>query len=173
MLRARHARLIQGFDVMQRRKSNKFSHPQEVSSLLRSVYPAPAQYDAARVFAWWAKTIPSRIVDNARPVHIRKGVLMVHVSSSVWAQELHYMRDDLLTRVQLSAPKSKIRELKFKVGPLPNLPASSAPTGRKRTQPIAVRDLPPALGRALSRVTDDELRDTIARAATSAVTREK
>ena len=173
MLQIRHARALPSLFITMRRKKSGPHFPHAISSLIRSVYPAPAQFDAVKVFAWWAKSVPSRIVRNARPVFLKNGLLTVHVTSSVWAQELHYMRQDLLKRIQSAAPKGKIKDIRFKVGKLPDLPASSAPTGRERVEPIAIQSLPPELGRALGRVRNDELRDVIARAATTAVAFEK
>ncbi|TNF64635.1 MAG: DUF721 domain-containing protein [Deltaproteobacteria bacterium] len=61
---------------------------ESVAKLLKGVYPAPDQLEAAKVFAWWSRSVPPRILEHARPVRLSRGVLIVHVSSSVWANEL-------------------------------------------------------------------------------------
>ena len=152
---------------MARRKKGKL---ESVAKLLKGVYPAPDQYEAAKVFAWWSRSVPPRIIEHARPVRLTRGVLIVHVSSSVWANELHYLTDDLLARLREHAPSSRIEKIRFQVGPLPDLPkrAKSAPPP---PEPVRLASLPEELGRALSRIEDDELRKAITEAATTSLAR--
>ncbi len=90
---------------MAKRKKGKL---ESVAKLLKGVYPAPDQLEAAKAFAWWSRSVPPRILEHARPVRLSRGVLIVHVSSSVWANELHYLGDDLLARLREAAPTSRI-----------------------------------------------------------------
>jgi len=145
---------------------------ESVARLLKGVYPAPDQYEAAKVFAWWSRSVPPRILEHARPVRLSRGVLIVHVSSSVWANELHYLADDLLARVRESAPTAGIQKIRFQVGPLPDLP-SRPRNAPPPPAPVRLASLPEELGRALSRVADDELRKAITEAATVSLARER
>ena len=92
---------------------------ESVAKLLKGVYPAPDQYETAKIFSWWSRSVPPRILEHARPVRLTRGVLIVHVSSSVWANELHYLTDDLLTHLRAHAPSAGIQKIRFQVGPLP------------------------------------------------------
>lgn len=109
-------------------------------------------------------------MEHARPVKLSRGVLIVHVSSSVWANELHYLSDDLLTRLRRHAPSSGVEKIRFQVGPLPDLPrrpkAKPPPP-----EPVRLAALPDELGRALSRVGDEQLRKAITEAATTSLAR--
>jgi hypothetical protein len=152
---------------MARRKKGQL---ESVAKLLKGVYPAPDQLEAAKVFAWWSRSVPPRILEHARPVKLSRGVLIVHVSSSVWANELHYLTDDLLTRLREHAPTAPIERIRFQVGPLPDLPnrRHEAPP---LPEPVRLAALPEELGRALSRVEDDGLRKAITEAATTSLAR--
>ena len=152
---------------MAKRRKGKL---ESVAKLLKGVYPAPNQYEAAKVFAWWSRSVPPRIVEHARPVKLTRGVLIVHVSSSVWANELHYLTDDLLTRLREHAPESRIERIRFQVGPLPDIPKRQPPAPPP-PEPVRLASLPDELGRALSRVEDDELRKAITEAATTSLAR--
>jgi hypothetical protein len=143
---------------------------ESISKLLKGVYPAPDQFEAAKVFSWWSRSVPPRIVEHARPVRLTRGVLIVHVSSSVWANELHYLTDDLLARVRAAAPGSGVQKIRFQVGPLPEIPKPRQPLPPP-PQPVRLASLPEELGRALSRVHDDELRKAITEAATTSLAR--
>jgi len=143
---------------------------ESVAKLLKGVYPAPDQYEAAKVFAWWSRSVPPRILEHARPVKLVRGVLIVHVSSSVWANELHYLSDDLLARLKKHAPTAGIERIRFQVGALPDLPKRAQPAPPP-PEPVRLASLPEELGRALSRVGDDELREVIMEAATTSLAR--
>ena len=154
---------------MAKRKKGRL---ESLAKLLKGVYPAPDQYEAAKVFAWWNRAVPPRLVEHARPVRLTRGVLLVHVSSSVWANELHYLTDDLLTRLREHAPESRVDKIRFQVGPLPDIP----PRPRDEApppEPVRLASLPDELGRALSRVEDDDLRQAITKAATTSLARRR
>ena len=152
---------------MAKRKKGRL---ESLAKLLKGVYPAPDQYEAAKVFAWWNRAVPPRLVEHARPVRLTRGVLLVHVSSSVWANELHYLSDDLLTRLRTEAPALRIEKIRFQVGPLPDLPRRETPRPPP-PDPIHLASLPEDLGRALSRVEDDTLRKAITDAARTSLAR--
>ena len=143
---------------------------ESVAKVLKSVYPAPDQLEAAKVFAWWGRSVPPRILEHARPVRLSRGILIVHVTSSVWANELHYLTNDLLTRLREHAPNTPIEKIRFQVGPLPDLPRRPEETPPP-PEPVRLASLPEELGRALSRVEDDELRKAITEAATTSLAR--
>ena len=150
---------------MARRKKGQL---ESVAKVLKSVYPAPDQLEAAKVFAWWGRSVPPRILEHARPVRLSRGILIVHVTSSVWANELHYLTNDLLTRLREHAPNTPIEKIRFQVGPLPDLPRRPKETPPP-PEPVRLASLPEELGRALSRVEDDELRKAITEAATTSL----
>jgi len=152
---------------MARRKKGNL---ESVAKLLKGVYPAPDQLEAARAFAWWSRAVPPRILANARPVKLAGGVLVVHVRSSVWANELSYLTDDLLSRLREHAPMSRVERIRFQVGPLPEIAAREA-DAPPPPEPVRLAALPEELGRALSRIHDDELRKAIAEAATTSLAR--
>ena len=154
---------------MAKRRKGKL---ESVAKLLRGVYPAPDQYETAKVFAWWSRSVPPRILEHARPVRLTRGVLIVHVSSSVWANELHYLTDDLLSRLREHAPTAGIEKIRFQVGPLPELPKRQQPAPPP-PEPVRLASLPEELGRALSRVEDDALRKAITEAATTSLARHR
>ena len=67
----------------------------------------------------WNKTVGARIAENTHPESIWKDVLFVNVSSSVWMQELHFLRDKILEKVNRELDSTQIEEIRFKIGPLP------------------------------------------------------
>lgn len=131
---------------------------------MRNAHPAPDQIDEARVFGFWVRALPEKIVMRARPVRLLHGILHVNVSSSAWAQELHHMHDDLLARIRAHSPQARIHAIRFRVGPLPELPHIYRPVPPKPRR-VSLETLPEELGRVLATIGDDALRQKIAAAA--------
>ncbi len=149
-----------------RRRKGKL---QPLGNILQKVHPAPDQMQMARVFGWWVRALPERIVLRARPVTLRHGVLVVNCATSTWAQELSFQSADLLARLRAFAPDAGVKALRFRVGPLPEI--STLRKRKKREPPeVKITELPADLGRALAGVADDELRQRIAAAATTSLT---
>ncbi len=109
----------------------------------------------------WRDAVGPRIADRAHPVTLHDGVLLLRVSSSVWAHELSLLSDALCQRLRERGVL--VRELRFRVA---TLPAPDRPPERRvsRTVPSA-RPLPGELVGALGAVADADLRSAIARAA--------
>lgn len=130
------------------------------------MYPPGAEEELAglRVFAWWNRSVPARIQRSARPVRLRRGVLHVNTSTSAWAAELDFMREQLLSTLRAEVPGCAVRDIRFRVGPLPERPA---PRDERPPAPpiVPAAELPEELARELARVGDDEVRDAVARAA--------
>lgn len=140
--------------------------PRALADLLRAVYPSREPEDAAaiRVFTWWRRAVPARVFARAQPVRLSHGILYVNTATPAWALELDYLKPQLLASVQKHAPEARIRELRFKMGPLPEVPKGSRPE-RKRPEPVVVAALPETLARALASIDDDALREAISGAA--------
>jgi|GEM_PF-1236801 len=155
------------------RKGRQAGELEALHKLVRQVYPSqePEHAAAIRAFAWWRRAVPERVFMRARPVKLAHGVLWVHTATSAWAAELEHLKEQLLASAQKHAPDASVRSLRFRVGPLPELPTSTRPE-RPRQAPVAVAILPEALARALAAIDDDALRDAIGQAASVALGRD-
>src|SRR5262245_57693180 len=132
--------------------SRRRTEPQRLGSVVSKVYPAnePEQLQAIRAFRWWEKVVPPRVARNARPVRLRRGTLTIHVTNSTWAQELSYLRPQLLASIQRGAPEAKIKELQIRVGELPQIVHHGRPIkGLAADRPLQPAELPDDLARVL------------------------
>jgi hypothetical protein len=137
-----------------------------LSSLLMKAYPGKSKEElqAVRVFGAWSKALSTRIVHNAQPVKLFKGALTVHTATSAWANSLQLESDALLQALQRKAPEVKLRKLFFRVGPLPNAATLLEPEPEAEAVTPAAH-LPDDIARELARISDDTLREVVARAA--------
>jgi hypothetical protein len=69
-----------------------------IGELIPQVYPSsePEEARALRVFAAYGKSVPERVLKNARPVRFHEGVLTVHTSTATWANALSLESPELL-----------------------------------------------------------------------------
>ena len=70
------------------------------------------------LYRLWQDAVGDAVARNASPALVRGGVLHVNVSSSVWVQQLHFLRDMLLEKINAGLSGAKISDIRFKVGPV-------------------------------------------------------
>jgi predicted nucleic acid-binding Zn ribbon protein len=64
----------------------------------------------------WATVTGETITDNTKPHAIKGKLLYVNVTSSVWIQQLQYIKKDLIVRLNAVLGKEEIDNIKFKIG---------------------------------------------------------
>lgn len=158
------------------KKRNKRRHapPRSIADLLAKLYPGKENAAQLKVFAWWNRSVPDRIRKNACPIQIRRGQLLVNASTSAWANELGYMRDELLASLRKEAPGAGIQDMRFRVGPLPHTDTLKAHP--EPPPPIPPTQVTEEVARELARFRDDDVREAVAYAAAqglASATREK
>jgi hypothetical protein len=130
--------------------------------LAEAIGDAERVRQALGVWPAWEEAVGPQIARAARPVALRDGVLLVHVRHAVWMQELVAMRETLLRRVRRVAPASVVRDLRFRVGPLPAAPAPEAPAP---APPRAHAPIPYEVARSIRAVPSPSLRGVMLRVA--------
>lgn len=132
-----------------------------LGAALREVYPGKEQFDEALVFGGWNDAVPPRVALNAQPVRFQRGTLQVHVKSPVWAQELSFLKEDLLRQLRAKAPSLNVRDIRFRVGPLPEVARIPSLERPVPVPPPKRATLTPELMLALEFVPDEALREII------------
>lgn len=66
----------------------------------------------------WDRAVGAAIARNAQPAAFKQRLLVVHVSSSVWLQELFFQKSALIERVNAVAGREILEDIRFKIGPL-------------------------------------------------------
>jgi len=140
-----------------------------LGSLLPQVYPSnSAEFiRQSELCAAWERYLPERVVKNARPIKFEKGVLSIHTTSSIWSNELSYLKDQILTLLKRCPAGHLVRDFRLRVGPLPPLTPRIDPKKPPKASKRACTEISEDLGRALATVRDDDLRTVILEAALS------
>ena len=95
--------------------------PQSIGNLLAQVLAkrgyarqsASASFDDA-----WREAAGATLAKLTRPGNVRRGALEVIVSNSTLLQEMTFQKAELLQRLQALLPDEKIRDLRFRIGPV-------------------------------------------------------
>jgi len=111
--------------------------------------------------ALWREAVGARIAERALPLSLENGTLLLRVPTSVWANELSLLADEVCARLKQHGVIA--RELRFRVGAVPTV---ERPPERRiaRAVPVIER-VPDELARVLATVADPELRQAIESAA--------
>lgn len=111
----------------------------------------------------WRNAVGSKIAARSKPWSIEQTTLVVLVTSSAWAQELSLLQSAILARLNPQFPQ--LRRLRCRIGSFTPPPA---PRPRQALSPVT---LPETLERRLERIEDEDLRETIRRAAALSLAR--
>ena len=73
---------------------------------------------AATCEAAWREAVGEKLARDTRPGSVKRGVLEVLVRNSSINQELAFVKAKIIKTLTALVPEQKIRNLKFRVGPL-------------------------------------------------------
>lgn len=96
--------------------AKKFTHIGDIlRQTLQACRPETNDY-LARVGACWPELVGETLLEHSRPAAMKGRTLLVHVHSSVWLQEMRFLKTDLIDRINQSAGPPGVKDIKFKVG---------------------------------------------------------
>ena len=145
-----------------RKRRPKLDHPESLDGVLtRAGENRFARKKAPLPERLWVEAVGHRIAERARPLGLEHGILTVRAATSVWANELSLLSDELIARLQERGVA--VKELRFRVGPLEPTAPPAEPRETREVPPPA--SLPSPIAKALEEVADDELKDAIEGAA--------
>jgi hypothetical protein len=64
----------------------------------------------------WPKAVGRQIAGQTQPDALRNGMLFVKTTSSVWVQQLSFMKQEILQKMNEIAGKKAITDIRFTVG---------------------------------------------------------
>ncbi len=148
----------------QKRRGRSHDRPEAIATVLLRASPDGAAREGAPLSPHaWREAVGDRIATRARPIRLDRKILTVRAATSVWAQELTFVAPTIVTR--LRALGFEVESLRFCVGPVEASARVRKPPPVKAV--LAAAPLPAELARAIQRIEDPELRESLARAAAS------
>lgn len=64
----------------------------------------------------WPKAVGPQIASKTKPDCLRNGTLFVKTTSSVWVQQLHFVKEEIRDKLNQLSGKSTINDIRFLVG---------------------------------------------------------
>ena len=101
------------------RKKNRFAAPQPLGEILSSAFKKRGmaiRLEENTLFKLWPQAVGQQIALQTQPDRIHAGTLFVRTTSSVWVQQLHFMKEDILQKINQLAGKKTVRDIHFTVG---------------------------------------------------------
>lgn len=75
-----------------------------------------AKLEENSVLKFWPKAVGKQIALQTKPDCLRNGTLFVKTTSSVWVQQLHFMKEEIRDKLNELAGKVVIKDIRFSVG---------------------------------------------------------
>ncbi|MEN6464202.1 MAG: DUF721 domain-containing protein [Syntrophaceae bacterium] len=123
----------------------------------------------------WEKTVGPVIFQQTRPEKIRNRTLYLKVSSSIWMQQLQFMKAELIEKVNAALGKEAVDNIFFNVGVIEPQPVKV----RKEVFRLNEKDFPlkprdrRIIEESLAEIKDPELGKAIERAMRKGIIRRK
>ena len=134
----------------------------------------PLQIDDRRLREAWVQAVGPRIAAQTQPDAIKRTVLFVKVANSVWMQQLHFMKREILEKFNHLRPDNPVKDIFFAIGKV------TVPVTEKKDL-FFIADQTPALKtrdkkmieKSLAAIADQELQDVLKRVMTKEITRRR
>ncbi|ABK45816.1 hypothetical protein Mmc1_3330 [Magnetococcus marinus MC-1] len=120
---------------------------------------------ASLIWKYWHRAISPHIAQHTEPVRLNKGVLTVRVDSASWAQELSFLKTELLEHLNRVLPEPLVADMKFVQGPLKRH-QQQRPPNPKTPLPPPRPDEQEKVRAIVAHVADATLRETLYRTLT-------
>ncbi|MCD6266106.1 MAG: DUF721 domain-containing protein [Deltaproteobacteria bacterium] len=93
-----------------------FASIKEVIDTIFTTSALPINFDDMRIWKLWDAVVGKKIAEHARPFSIKKGILLVMVTDSIWLQELEFKTEGIKERLNNKLQRRAIKKIRFRVG---------------------------------------------------------
>jgi hypothetical protein len=101
------------------RKKKNQSRLQSIGEILFSSFKGKgvaAKIEENSLIKLWPKAVGQQIFLQTQPDCLKNGTLFVKTTSSVWVQQLHFMKEEILQKLNELAGKIAVKDIRFLVG---------------------------------------------------------
>ncbi len=118
--------------------------------------PLRRRLDDYALWTIWDDTVGPAVARNAQPERIRNGTLFVKVRAPTWMQQLQYMKDIMVEKLNQRLEREVVTNIFFVVGEIP-----AEPPPEDSDSPAPAVDATRLPEGELGHVSDPELRDSL------------
>lgn len=121
-----------------------------------------AKLEENALFKLWPKAVGAQIAAQTEPESWRAGTLFVKTTSSVWVQQLHFMKEEIRRKMNELAGKTSVKEIHFTVGYSPASKKTGHDTTDSKKIVLKERDKK-MIAECTERLADRELAEVVKR----------
>jgi len=98
------------------KKKNEISSVEEAlaSVLSQSGFEDKGEY--LKIYKMWPAVVGEKIAENTCLESVKKGTLFVIASSPAWMQELHFLKDMIIEKLEKKLGEGTVKDIRFKTG---------------------------------------------------------
>jgi hypothetical protein len=116
----------------------------------------------------WHNIFNKPLSYHMSPSMLSKGEILLNVDSPVWLQELKFYKEDIIKKMSSYGVKA----VRFRLGRVSTRTTSEVKSKKSRVKPLSTEELS-YIDKTVSRVDDQDLRDTIRKAMGKAIATRK
>ncbi len=101
------------------RRKNSKTRLQSIGDILFKAFKRrgmAAKLEENALLKLWPKAVGEQIASQTQPDCLRNGTLFIKTTSSVWVQQLHFMKEEIRLKLNKLSGKDAIKEIRFSVG---------------------------------------------------------
>ena len=156
---------------MRRKSQTKLQRIDEILARALRKRHVPFRQDDRQLIETWSRAVGPQIASQSRPEYLRGEVLLVKVANSVWMQQLHFLKGEIVGKVNTCLGKTAVKDIRFVIGQLPAIPDQGTETGFPNllSVPLKERDKK-MIDTCLDTLADQELKEIVRRVMTKEIT---
>jgi hypothetical protein len=142
----------------------KMRRPVAVADLLSSAFhgkPAGKRLEEGKIWLVWDAAVGKQIAGKARPVSFREGILTVAVVSAPWMQQLTFLKQGMIEKLNERLGTDLVHDIFLKAG-LQEAKTSAPKPGGREARRLTSEEVE-RVATQTETIRDDELRAQFAR----------
>ncbi|MDD5723190.1 MAG: DUF721 domain-containing protein [Syntrophales bacterium] len=122
-----------------------------------------------RILDAWHKAVGPQISAQTAPFKFKNNTLFVNVSTPAWMQQLSFLKQEIMDKVNTEWGKKEIKNIYLAIGDIAHTPAQSADTAMDFSLRLLKERDKRIIKEQLSQVTDEELKGILKRVMTKEI----
>jgi len=144
---------------LDRERTNKIEKASDILKSLLAGRKWQKRIDLHQVFLFWNEAVGQDIAAHAEPEIIRGTVLWIRVTDSVWMQQLHLLKTQLLERLNSRLKEERLSDLRFQLDVHAGSEPEQKPPKAKRRKKTA--SVPQSLDRMIGQLDSSEMQEAL------------
>jgi predicted nucleic acid-binding Zn ribbon protein len=99
-------------------KKEKLIPLKDIMSFILKNGNLPINSDDAEIWTTWEEAVGKAIAGHAKPTWIKKGCLRVTVTDAIWLQELEYVKETIIDKLNGKLGRKAVQRIDFRFGSL-------------------------------------------------------